>query len=82
MLWITFDYPFNKLKVNKLFGLVRESNKKALAFDTKLGFKVEARITDVFPAHEAMIVLAMYRDDCRYLKMPVPRITFESKRDG
>ena len=68
MLWITFDYPFNQLGVKKLIGQVPSSNLKALEFDKKLGFKEEARISDVFPDGD-LIVLSMRREDCRWLKI-------------
>lgn len=76
LLWITMDYPFNKLKVKKLIGLVRETNKAAIDFDLHLGFKVEARIPDVFEDC-GMVVLGLYRSDAlRYLEMRRPRFTF------
>jgi RimJ/RimL family protein N-acetyltransferase len=71
MLWVCFDYPFNQLKVKKLFGQVPAHNLKALEFDRKLGFKEEARVKDVYPEGD-LVVLAMYRDDCRWLKMRRP----------
>lgn len=71
MLWVTFDYPFNQLKVNKLFGQVPASNAQALAFDLHVGFKIEARIKDVFPDGD-LILVSMYRDDCKWLKMRPP----------
>lgn len=67
-LWLTFDYPFNVCNINKLIGLVPESNKAAIKFDLNLGFVEEARIRDVFP-EGAMIVFGMYKADCRFLKM-------------
>lgn len=71
MLWAAFDYPFNQLKVKKVFGEVPADNMKALEFDRKLGFKEEARIKDVYPEGD-LVVLAMYRDECRWLKMRRP----------
>lgn len=68
MLWITFDYPFNQLRVSKLIGHVPSGNRKALDFDLKLGFKEEARITDIYPDGD-LIVLSMRREDCRWLKL-------------
>jgi RimJ/RimL family protein N-acetyltransferase len=67
MLWITFDYPFNQLGVKKLFGQVPSGNLRALEFDLKLGFIEEARIPEVFPG-EDLVVLSMRREDCRWLK--------------
>lgn len=65
-LWVVFDYPFNQLGCKKVFGQVPESNKQALEIDLKLGFKVVARIEDVFP-DGACLVLALAREDCRWL---------------
>jgi RimJ/RimL family protein N-acetyltransferase len=73
MLWMAFDYPFNQLGVKKVFGQVPASNQKALHFDLALGFKVEALVQDVFPDGD-MILVAMYRDECRHLRI-VPRAT-------
>ena len=86
LLWITMDYPFNKLGVKKLIGLVRESNKAAIDFDLHLGFTIEARIPDVFPDC-GMVILGMYKSDARrYLEMRLPRLTFAGnttrQRDG
>lgn len=72
MLWVAFDYPFNQLGCKKLFGQVPETNSKALEFDLKLGFKIITKIDDVFP-DGALIVLALDRDDCRWLKVK-PRV--------
>jgi RimJ/RimL family protein N-acetyltransferase len=68
MLWVCFDYPFIQLGCSKLFGQVPASNRKALEFDLKLGFIEEARVKDVFPDGD-LIVLAMKREDCRWLKL-------------
>ena len=68
MLWVGFHYPFSQLGCSKVFGQVPEYNSKALEFDLKLGFKEEARIKDVFPAGD-LILLSMRREDCRWLKV-------------
>lgn len=68
MLWITFHYPFEQLKVKKIFGQVPQDNSRALEFDRKLGFKVETIIRDVYPDGD-MVLLSMYREDCRWLKL-------------
>jgi hypothetical protein len=67
-LWTAFDYPFTQLKCNRVFGQVPESNTKALEIDLKLGFKIVARIDDVFP-DGACLVLSLAREDCRWLKL-------------
>jgi hypothetical protein len=68
MLWVAFDYPFNQLKCRKVFGQVPETNTKALEIDLKLGFKIIAKIDDVFP-DGACLVLALAREDCRWLNL-------------
>lgn len=67
-LWAAFDYPFNQLGCKKVFGQVPETNTRALEIDLKLGFKIEARIEDVFP-DGACLVLSLAREDCRWLKL-------------
>jgi len=68
MLWITFHYPFEQLKVKKIFGQVPQDNSRALEFDRKLGFKIETIIRDVYPDGD-MVLLSMYREDCRWLRL-------------
>jgi len=65
--WAVFDYPFNKLGCNVIFGQVPESNSKALDFDIKVGFKVIGYVPDVF-YDGGVHIIAMYRDECRWLK--------------
>lgn len=67
-LWVAFDYPFNQLGCGKIFGQVPESNQRALEIDLKLGFKIVAKIEDVFP-DGACYVVALAREDCRWLKL-------------
>lgn len=75
MLWVTFHYPFVQLNCKKIFAQVPASNSKALEFDKKLGFKEEARIKDVFPDGD-LVVLAMLREDCKWLGIK-PRLLKE-----
>jgi RimJ/RimL family protein N-acetyltransferase len=67
MLWVCFDYPFNQLKVKKMWGQVPASNQKALKFNKSLGFEVEQVIKDVYPDGD-MNLMSMYREQCRYLE--------------
>jgi RimJ/RimL family protein N-acetyltransferase len=66
MLWVMFDYPFNQLKCKKICGTIPSSNLGLLAFNVKLGFKVEATIKDAYPDGD-MLVMSMTRDECRWL---------------
>lgn len=67
-LWVLFHYPFVQLGCRTVFGQVPESNTKALEIDLKLGFKIVARIDDVFP-DGACLVLSLAREDCRWLNL-------------
>jgi hypothetical protein len=78
-LWVAFDYPFNQLGCKKVFGQVPETNTRALEIDLKLGFKIEAKIEDVFP-DGACYVLALAREDCRWLKLKPRNLVAGTKR--
>jgi RimJ/RimL family protein N-acetyltransferase len=71
LLWHTFDYPFVKLDVRKLILTIPTTNEPSLGLAFGLGFVLECRVTDVFPDGD-MLVLGMYRDDCKYLRMRPP----------
>jgi RimJ/RimL family protein N-acetyltransferase len=77
ILWMAFDYPFNQLEVLKVLGRVSSGNSRALDFDYKLGFVLEAVIKDVYPDGD-LLVLSMYSDQCRWLKLK-PRTVISSK---
>lgn len=75
LLWTVFDLPFNVFNVRKLLGLVRSTNKRAIRLDLKLGFVLETTVKDVFPDGD-MLVFSMLRENCRWLGMTPPTITF------
>lgn len=66
ILFATFHYVFDQLRVTQLFGQVPSNNQRALEFDKKLGFKELVRIPDVFYDAD-LVVLRMRREDCRWL---------------
>lgn len=66
LLWLAFDYPFSQLMVRKIFVQTRADNREALKLARHIGFSDEHCIRDVY-ADGDMMVLAMYRDDCRFL---------------
>jgi len=69
LLFITFDYPFNQLGVKRIFGMVPEDNRKALAFNAHLGFRHVARVEGVYKDGVACMVMCMERHDCRFLRV-------------
>lgn len=62
----TFWYAFQQLGVEKVLGLVPSTNKEALKFDVKLGFKAEAVIENAFPDGD-LVILSMTRAECRFI---------------
>ena len=79
LLWLGFDYPFNYLKVKKLFGTIRESNVQSRNVALRLGYKIEYLIEGVFNRPDGvngMYLMSMLKEDCRWLDMPKPDIKF------
>jgi RimJ/RimL family protein N-acetyltransferase len=66
MLWATFDYAFNHLKCKVALAVINSKNKKALAFNKRVGFTVKAIIEDVYPDGD-MLILVMPIERCRWL---------------
>lgn len=69
LLWITFDYPFRQLRVQRIFGQVPESNWAARKFNENLGFRYVNRIEGVFRGNEACLLMCMERHECRFLRI-------------
>jgi len=65
-----FDYPYNQLGVDRLFGLVASNNLTALDFIEKLGFKEETIIRRVYPDAD-QVVLVLEKANCRFLSLGV-----------
>jgi RimJ/RimL family protein N-acetyltransferase len=62
-----FEYPFYQLGVKKVLGFVNSENLKALSFDLRLGFEVEAVVNDVYERGD-LYILSMTREKCRWLR--------------
>jgi RimJ/RimL family protein N-acetyltransferase len=67
LLWAAFDYPFNTMKCNVVLGLIPSGNKTAIELNEHLGFQIDTVIPHAHP-DGALVVMAMYRDGCRWLK--------------
>lgn len=63
-----FEYPFNEMKVDRVSGYVNASNTLARRFDEHLGFKPEAVLEGAAPDGGDVIIYAMRRNDCRFLR--------------
>ena len=77
MVFLAFDYPFNKIGVKKMFGLVPEWNHVSRNNTLHLGFKIEYLVADVFNfphGVNGMYIMSMVKEDCRWLKMKPPKL--------
>lgn len=67
-LWVIFDYCFNQLGVDVIYGPVESANEKAIKFDLKIGFKEQTRLPGAVVGGD-LIIFSMYRADCRWLNL-------------
>lgn len=67
-LWFCFHYAFEQAGCKVVIGLVRSDNEQALRFDLHLGFVEAARIPNGSGDCD-LVVLAMQREQCRWLGM-------------
>jgi hypothetical protein len=74
-----FDYPFNRLGVNKILGQVAENNTKARLLDDHFGFVIEGVIKD-YSIDGDLVLYTMTRDQCRVLNSPLWERTNERIR--
>lgn len=74
MLFVLFDYPFNQLQVNRIFGFVAEDNPHAIQFNLKLGFRFASEIPGMFANETTCVVMRMDRDNCRFLDVRPKRL--------
>jgi len=63
-----FRHLFLTCARERLFGLVPESNEKAIKFDTHIGFKEVNRIKDGYNKGTDYLLLRMDKSDCRWLE--------------
>ena len=61
-----FDYPFNKLNVEKIIVSIVKSNEKSIKLVKNMGFIEESRIKDGAPDGD-IIFMTLARKDCRFL---------------
>lgn len=62
-----FNYIFNTAGRMVAMGFVASDNEKALRFDKKIGFKEIARVKDGIRAGTDTVILALHRNDCRWI---------------
>jgi gamma-glutamylcyclotransferase (GGCT)/AIG2-like uncharacterized protein YtfP len=65
-----FDYPFNRLGVNKVVGQVNSNNTEAIKLDEHFGFELEATVKHYYDDGASLLVYTMSRGQCRILNSP------------
>lgn len=71
-----FEYPFSQLGVKKVIGIINSSNDASLTFTLRLGFMVEAIISDAYDMG-SMYILSMTREQCHWLRGQDHGISFK-----
>jgi hypothetical protein len=65
-----FDFIFNVKKLSYIYGMVRETNEKALKIDAHMGFVEVLRLPDAWAVGEDIIVVELKKENCMYLPQP------------
>lgn len=76
LFWAAFDYPFNQLKVQRIFGRVVATNERALRMNMKMGFKPVAEIPGVFKHGVSMIIMCCERRVAEHFLKIRPRTLY------
>ena len=71
LLWATFDYCFNILKVKVILVTIAGSNDKSLRLCRKLGFVDRVLIEDAHK-HGDLAILTMRKEQCKWLDIDAP----------
>ena len=71
LLWASFDYPFNVLKVKVILATVAGNNKESLRLCRKLGFVDRVLIEDAHKDGD-LAILTMRKDQCKWLDIDAP----------
>lgn len=66
--WAVADYPFNKLGCCRITGLVESTNTDALRLNERIGFKHEATLIKAGRNQSDLVVLVLWKEDCRFLR--------------
>ena len=78
-LWLVYDYAFNQLGVRKLVGLVPADNLRALSVDLRMGFRIEAKLAEMMPGGEDLLIVTMTKAECKWLRIK-PRYYSRNQR--
>lgn len=60
-----WDYPFNQLKVKKVFGFIDDKNTLSIKTFEKMGCRLEGRFIDFFGEHHDRLVYVATKEDVK-----------------
>lgn len=67
LIFAAFDFPFNYLGIEKVFGVVNSNNERAMKYDQKLGFKEVQRFVGMHDDGGDIVLFGMDKADCRWI---------------
>jgi RimJ/RimL family protein N-acetyltransferase len=67
LLWVAFDYPFRVSRLERVFTVVPEFNRRSLRFAEHIGFRQVARVDHRYKEGKADLNFAIERRECRWL---------------
>jgi RimJ/RimL family protein N-acetyltransferase len=70
-LYAIFHYVFEQLQCVRCSVMIPENNDKSLKLVRQVGFEYEATLTRAAPEGKDMLVLRMFKEDCRWLSRKV-----------
>ena len=62
-----FDFMFNTMGVNRIYGLVPANNEKAVKLNTHMGFTVKSRLEEAFEVGIVYLLMEMKRENCSFV---------------
>lgn len=62
-----FDFMFNTMGVNRIYGLVPANNEKAVKLNTHMGFTVKSRLEEAFEVGIDYLLMEMKRENCSFV---------------
>lgn len=68
MLKEVFNYVFNTSQRELVLGILNSNNHEAIRYDEHLGFTELSRIPGMHDEGGDVVVLGMYKQDCKYLE--------------
>lgn len=63
-----FSYPFQQAGRGLILGTIRASNARSLALARRFGFRETHRVQDGWAPGEALVLVELRKEDCRFLK--------------